>query len=182
MLIYGAGSILTTEGATLLPGPAGAVEGSRLQRRAEAAHPDPAVRRRILAPDNLRRHHRLLDLADPGRDADRLAALGRPQHPNGNNQSFYNDPELVKLIETANSSDDPAVQKKNYWKAQEIVTKDTAAVVGVYTQETSLAIDPKLKDVWLEAAQGEPVVLRRLLRRRIGMGTFAETQGRRRSA
>ena len=41
--------------------------------------------------------------------------------------------------------------------AQEIVTKDKVAVVGVYTQETTLAVEPNLHGVWLEASQGEPV-------------------------
>ena len=30
-------------------------------------------------------------------------------------------------------------------------------MVGVYTQETTLAVEPNLHDVWLEASQGEPV-------------------------
>ena len=79
------------------------------------------------------------------------------KEPNGSNLSFYNNAKLVSLIEKANSSFDPAVQKKNYYAAQEIVTKEQAAVVGVYEQETSLAIERNLHDVWLNAAQGEPV-------------------------
>jgi peptide/nickel transport system substrate-binding protein len=81
---------------------------------------------------------------------------GKPE-PNGNNASFYNDDKLVSLIEKANGSFDPAEQKKNYYAAQQIVTKEQAAVVGVYVQETSLAVEPNLHGVWLEASQGEPV-------------------------
>ena len=77
--------------------------------------------------------------------------------PNGNNQSFYNSDKLVSLIEKGNSTSDPAEQKKNYFAAQQIVTKEQAAVVGVYVQETSLAVEKNLHDVWLEASQGEPV-------------------------
>lgn len=81
---------------------------------------------------------------------------GKPE-PNGNNASFYNNAHLVSLIEKANGSFNPVEQKKNYYAAQEIVTKQQAAVVGVYVQETSLAIEKNLHDVWLEASQGEPV-------------------------
>jgi peptide/nickel transport system substrate-binding protein len=81
---------------------------------------------------------------------------GKPE-PNGNNASFYNNDKLVSLIEKGNSSFDPAEAKKNYYAAQQIVTKEQAAVVGVYVQETSLAVEKNLHDVWLEASQGEPV-------------------------
>jgi peptide/nickel transport system substrate-binding protein len=77
--------------------------------------------------------------------------------PNGNNSSFYNNEKLVDYIAKGNSSFDPAEQKANYYAAQKIVTEQEAAVVGVYVQETSLAVDKNLKNVWLEASQGEPV-------------------------
>jgi peptide/nickel transport system substrate-binding protein len=76
--------------------------------------------------------------------------------PNGSNSSFYNNPELQQTIEAANSTQDPNEQKALYAKAQQIVV-NSAAAVGLYTQTTSLAIKPNLKDVWLEDSQGEPV-------------------------
>lgn len=80
-----------------------------------------------------------------------------PDEPNGNNYSFYNDQHLVDLIAKGNSSFDPKVQQESYYAAQKIVTTEQAATVGVWVQETSLAIDNDLQDVWLEASQGEPV-------------------------
>jgi peptide/nickel transport system substrate-binding protein len=79
------------------------------------------------------------------------------KEPNAYNAPFYNDPHLIDLIEKGNASFDEASKDKYYGEAQEIVTKQTAAVVGVYTQETTLAVEPNLKGVWLEASQGEPV-------------------------
>jgi peptide/nickel transport system substrate-binding protein len=79
------------------------------------------------------------------------------KEPNSYNGPFYNDPKLISLIEKGNASFTKADQDKYYGEAQEIVTIDTAAVVGVYTQETTLAVEPDLHGVWLEASQGEPV-------------------------
>ncbi len=76
--------------------------------------------------------------------------------PNGNNSSFYNNPTLENTIEKANSTLDPAEQKALYAKAQKIIV-DEAAAIGLYTQTTSLASEPKLRDVWIENSQGEPV-------------------------
>ncbi len=79
------------------------------------------------------------------------------KEPNAYNNPFYNDPHLIDLIEKGNASFTKADQDKYYGEAQEIVTKQKAAVVGVYTQETTLAVEPNLHGVWLEASQGEPV-------------------------
>jgi peptide/nickel transport system substrate-binding protein len=79
------------------------------------------------------------------------------KEPNAYNNPFYNDPHLIDLIEKGNASFTEAEKNKYYGEAQEIVTKREVAVVGVYTQETTLAVEPNLKGVWLEASQGEPV-------------------------
>ena len=34
---------------------------------------------------------------------------------------------------------------------------EQATAVGLYTQTTSLAVNKRLKDVWIEQSQGEPV-------------------------
>ncbi|HVO52891.1 MAG TPA: ABC transporter substrate-binding protein [Solirubrobacterales bacterium] len=80
-----------------------------------------------------------------------------PKEPNGNNSAFYNDQKLVDLIAKGNSSFDPKVQQQSYYAAQKIVTEEQAATIGVWVQETTLAINKDLHDVWLEASQGEPV-------------------------
>ncbi len=79
-----------------------------------------------------------------------------PANPNFSNQNFYNNDQLVNDILAANSSTDPAVQRANYYKAQQIVV-NAAAAVGIYTKTTSLAWDKNLHGVWIEDSQGEPV-------------------------
>lgn len=77
--------------------------------------------------------------------------------PNGNNSSFYNNPALEKTIGDANSTLDPAKQKALYYKAQKVIS-DQAAAIGLYTRTSSVATDPnKIRGVWLESSQGEPV-------------------------
>jgi peptide/nickel transport system substrate-binding protein len=76
--------------------------------------------------------------------------------PNGNNSSFYDNPELVSDIAKANSSLDPTVQRTYYDKAQQIIVNQAAAV-GIYTQTTSLAWQKNLHGIWIEDSQGEPV-------------------------
>lgn len=76
--------------------------------------------------------------------------------PNPNNTSYYNNPALQQEIESANSTLDPAQQTAHYRRAQQIIS-DEAVSVGLYTQTTSMATDPHLRDVWIEKSQGEPV-------------------------
>jgi peptide/nickel transport system substrate-binding protein len=79
-----------------------------------------------------------------------------PDRPTPWNQQFHNDPELEKLIVKANSTTDPAEQNRLYGEAQQMIS-DQAPSIGLYTQTTSLAVAPDLKDVWIEDSQGEPV-------------------------
>ncbi|QMU20017.1 ABC transporter substrate-binding protein [Gordonia rubripertincta] len=76
--------------------------------------------------------------------------------PNPHNTAYYNDPILQGFIEKANSSADPAEQREFYSKAQKLIG-DQALSIGLYTQTTSIAANPKLHDVWVEKSQGEPV-------------------------
>lgn len=79
-----------------------------------------------------------------------------PGDPNYSNSSFYNNTHLVDLIKAANSSLNAAVQRRDYDEAQQIVVQQ-AAVIGLYTKTTTLAWAKNLHDVWIEASQGEPV-------------------------
>ena len=79
-----------------------------------------------------------------------------PDKPNPWNSQFYNDADLEALIVKANSTRDTAERNGLYGRAQQIIS-DKAASVGLYTQTTSLAVAPDLKDVWIEDSQGEPV-------------------------
>jgi peptide/nickel transport system substrate-binding protein len=76
--------------------------------------------------------------------------------PNGSNRSFYNNETLSQTIQQANSEPDTAKANALYGQAQKII-QDDAAGIGLYTQNSTYAIAPNLKDVWLEKSQGEPV-------------------------
>ena len=56
----------------------------------------------------------------------------------------------------ANSAKTTAEANKLYGEAQQLLS-DEAVAVGLYTQTSSVASNPKVKDIWLEASQGEPV-------------------------
>lgn len=79
-----------------------------------------------------------------------------PESPNGANSTYYNDPELEATIVAANATSDPAEASRLYGEAQQFIS-DHAIAVGLYAQTTSLAVAPQLRDVWLEQSQGEPV-------------------------
>jgi peptide/nickel transport system substrate-binding protein len=76
--------------------------------------------------------------------------------PNGSNRSFYNNETLSRTIQQANAEPDVAKANALYGQAQKII-QDDAAGIGLYTQNSTYAVAPNLKDVWLEKSQGEPV-------------------------
>ena len=76
--------------------------------------------------------------------------------PNYNNSSFFNNDQLSAAIRQGNSAATPAEADQSYGQAQQII-QDNAAAVGLYTQTTSIAVARNLHDVWLEKSQGEPV-------------------------
>lgn len=112
--------------------------------------------REVLRPVDLRRDAVVLDEPEPGDPVDRVAAVDRAL-PNYNNRSFYNNEELSRTIQAANSElDPPATATELYKKAQQII-QDDAAGIGLYTQNTTMAVANNLKDVWVEKSQGEPI-------------------------
>ena len=78
------------------------------------------------------------------------------EKPNYANTTFYNNAAIEQTILKANSAKTTEEANKYYAQAQQELS-DEAVAVGLYDQTSSLAIQPKLKDVWLEASQGEPV-------------------------
>ncbi len=154
-IVYGAGTMITPEGATVL---------QNIQEQARATGFDvilvPATRDELFSgafssPDSYD--------AKPGYWTSPTAGIlyitfrqHLEESPNFSNSSFYNNPEVEQLILAANSTLDRAEQDRLYGQAQQILS-DEAVSVGLYTQTTSLAIDPALRDVWLEQSQGEPV-------------------------
>jgi peptide/nickel transport system substrate-binding protein len=77
-------------------------------------------------------------------------------YTNGNNRAFYNNAELTDLIDRANTNPDTAEASEQYQQAQQII-QDDAAGVGLYTQNTLIAVSDELHDFWVEKSQGEPV-------------------------
>ncbi|MCC4908136.1 ABC transporter substrate-binding protein [Microbacterium sp. cx-59] len=75
--------------------------------------------------------------------------------PNYSNSAFYSDPELERLILAANSEADPATQDDLYAQAQNYIA-DHATSVGLYDRLSTLAVSPDLQGVWQEHAQGGP--------------------------
>jgi peptide/nickel transport system substrate-binding protein len=77
-------------------------------------------------------------------------------NPNYSNSSFYNNDELSAVIQDGNTAATTTAADKFYWQAQQLI-QDHAAAVGLYTQTSSIAVAKNLHDVWLEKSQGEPV-------------------------
>lgn len=76
--------------------------------------------------------------------------------PNYNNSSFYNNDQLSSFIQSGNGAATTAAAYSDYGQAQQLI-QDQAAAVGLYTQTSSIAVARNLHDVWLEKSQGEPV-------------------------
>jgi peptide/nickel transport system substrate-binding protein len=77
-------------------------------------------------------------------------------NPNFNNQSFYNNEQLSKVIQAANTATEPAKATELYKQAQQILS-DNAVTLPLYTQNSTYASAKNLSDFWLEKSQGEPV-------------------------
>ncbi|HMJ34452.1 MAG TPA: ABC transporter substrate-binding protein [Baekduia sp.] len=74
-----------------------------------------------------------------------------------NNASQVSNPALDKILLDAAASNDEAQQRTLYTQAQSIISKN-AWQLTLYPVQTRLAISKKLKDVWIEPSEGEPVL------------------------
>jgi len=79
-----------------------------------------------------------------------------PAHPNNANTTFYNNTAIVGTIRHALSAATTAEANRSYRRAQQQLS-DQAVAVGLYAQTSTIASQPDLKGLWLEASQGEPV-------------------------
>ena len=154
-IVYGAGSIVTAEGATVLQNLQEQVKASGFEVVLVPATRDELFSGKFSSPDSYD--------AKPGywtSPTSGVLHITFRQHleasPNFSNSSFYNDPELEAIIVQANSTADRAEQDRLYGQAQQILS-DGAVSIGLYTQTTSIAVGPTVRDVWLEDSQGEPV-------------------------
>jgi peptide/nickel transport system substrate-binding protein len=76
-------------------------------------------------------------------------------NPNYSNSAYYNNPTLAGYILAGNSAPTVTEQNADYEKAQNYIAQHALAI-GVYDRLSTLAVSPKLKDVWQEHAQGGP--------------------------
>ncbi|MFC5679657.1 ABC transporter substrate-binding protein [Aeromicrobium endophyticum] len=67
--------------------------------------------------------------------------------PNGNNTTFFDDPEVEQKIKAAQVETDPAKRTAAYDELQQYFS-DEAIAVGFYGMTYNAAISPKLKGVW----------------------------------
>lgn len=72
------------------------------------------------------------------------------------NMSKIKNPELDQTLLAAAATTDRAKQKTLYEKAQQIIAEN-AYWVPMYPEQTLLGISKKLKGVWIEPSEGEPV-------------------------
>ncbi|WP_426623006.1 ABC transporter substrate-binding protein [Leifsonia sp. McL0607] len=75
--------------------------------------------------------------------------------PNYSNSAFYDDPVLAQYILDGNSAATVEQQNADYQKAQDYIAQH-ALSIGVYDRLSTLAVSPRLHDVWQEHAQGGP--------------------------
>ncbi|MGP6177360.1 ABC transporter substrate-binding protein [Microbacterium sp. A196] len=77
------------------------------------------------------------------------------EKPNFSNSAFYDDADLGAIILEANSTADVDAQNALYQQAQEYIAEHATAF-GLYDRLSTLGINPHLRDVWQENAQGGP--------------------------
>jgi len=73
------------------------------------------------------------------------------------NMSRIDDPELDKTLLAAAATTDRTEQQKLYEKAQQIIIEN-AYYLPAYPEQSVLGINKKLKGVWIEPSEGEPVL------------------------
>ncbi|MDQ0726632.1 ABC transporter substrate-binding protein [Microbacterium sp. W4I20] len=76
-------------------------------------------------------------------------------NPNFSNSAFYDSAELEGLILAANSESDTEKQNALYGQAQEYIAEH-ALSFGLYDRLSTLGVNPRLRGVWQENAQGGP--------------------------
>ncbi len=75
----------------------------------------------------------------------------------GNNMSWVENPKIDELVRAAAGTTDVAEQERLYGQTQQIVAEE-AYQLGLYPVLTRLVHKKKLKDVWIEPSEGEPVL------------------------
>ena len=149
-LIYGSGSILNDEGATLL---------QDLQQEWKAVgfhvvlHPETLTE--LFGGQTPKTYDATIGYWTSPTPAVLYIVFADWQQ-NANNNTFYDNPTLTRDIQAANAALTPAEQKTDYDKAQQLIVNQ-AVDIGIYTKTTTLAVNKRLEGVEIEASQGDPV-------------------------
>jgi peptide/nickel transport system substrate-binding protein len=75
----------------------------------------------------------------------------------GNNMSWVQNPAIDAPLKEVAAATDPETQKALYDRVQQIVAQN-AYHLGLYPQTTRLVAKKRVKDVWIEPSEGEPVL------------------------
>lgn len=75
----------------------------------------------------------------------------------GNNMSWVSNPAIDAPLREVAAATDPEQQQFLYDKVQQLVAEN-AYHLGLYAQTTRLAAKQRLRDVWIEPSEGEPVL------------------------
>ncbi|HEU4808885.1 MAG TPA: ABC transporter substrate-binding protein [Homoserinimonas sp.] len=154
VLPYGAGSIINSDGASILQG---------VQEQAKAAgfkvELIPVPQSALFAGEYSAPDEKDISVGYWTAVTSGILYINwRPStedNPNYNNAAFLSDPELDRIILDANSAVDVDEQNALYAQAQEYIA-DHALAIGLYDRLSTLAVSPFLKGVWQETAQGGP--------------------------
>ncbi|WBU38972.1 ABC transporter substrate-binding protein [Homoserinibacter sp. YIM 151385] len=155
ILPYGAGSIINTDGASILQG---------VQQQAKETGFDVEL---IPVPQSAFFGGAYSKPSERDINAGYWTAVtsgilrinwkvGTQEKPNFNNAAFSDDAELEAIIAEADATSDIEEQNALYAQAQELIA-DKAYSIGLYDRLSTLAVSPFVKDVWQEHAQGGPV-------------------------
>jgi peptide/nickel transport system substrate-binding protein len=147
-VLYAAGAIVTEEGATAL---------QDIQQQAKQVGFNIVLRPITLsdlfsgkfsAPDQFDAQVAYFTHSSPGEIYTGTNAF---------NSTFFKPPALLKAVSDAAASNHPAVQQQNWYTAQQQFVNN-AVLVGLYLQPALVAAKSDLHQLWLEPAQGAPVL------------------------
>jgi peptide/nickel transport system substrate-binding protein len=155
VLPYGAGSIVNTDGAAILQGVQEQARATGFKVKLIPVSQSELFAGKYGSPQERDLHVGYWTSVTAGI----LQINWRPsteKDPNFSNDAFYNSLTLEKFILDGNSAADRAQQEAEYVKAQDHIAEH-ALSIGLYDRLSTLAVQPSLKDVRQESAQGGPV-------------------------
>lgn len=145
-LPYGNGSIVTPEGSAVLQAIQDQVSQAGFQLELIPLNQTELFSGAYSAPDEKEISFGYWVWGAPN-ILDIVYAAEQDGAPNGNNTTFFNNPEIEERIQAAQVEPDQATRESEYLALQQYFT-DEAIAVGVYNMTYNVAVSPNLKDVW----------------------------------